>query len=68
MTKYIFVNSFYIVVNGFNKVYSFNMNFEEASKMRDFYNKTIHDEGKFEIHEIDLNSKVVLQGDYALDK
>jgi hypothetical protein len=56
------VNSFFVVTNGRNEIYHFSMNWEEAKKMTDFYNSTIHNEGKFTYQEIDNCHKILIEG------
>lgn len=60
--KYKNVNSFFIIKNEKNEIYHFTMNWEEAKNMTDFYNNTIHDQGKFTYQEIDVCHKILIEG------
>ena len=63
--KLILVNSLYAVVSETGKLYSVEMNSNDALEMVDFYNDTIHDEGNFTVKEISLNDTVVIEGEFA---
>lgn len=63
--KLTLVNSFYAVVSETGKLYSVEMNSNDAIEMADFYNGTIHDEVKFTVKEISLNDTIVIEGEFA---
>ena len=63
--KLTLVNSLYAVVSETGKLYSVDMNWNDAIEMVEFYNRTIHDEGKFMVKEISLNDTVVIEGEFA---
>ena len=47
--KLTLVNSFYAIVSDSGKLYSVEMNWENACKMANFYNSTIKGEGKISV-------------------
>ena len=63
--KLTLVNSFYAIVSDSGKLYSVEMNWENACKMANFYNSTIKGEGKISIKEISKNDNIVIGGEFA---
>lgn len=63
--KLTLANSFYAVVTENGKLYSVEMNWENACKMANFYNSTILGEGKFSVKEISKNNTIVIEGNFA---
>ena len=63
--KLTLVNTFYGVVTETGKLYYVGMDPNKAMEMADFYNGTIHDEGKFRVQEVSLNDTLVIEGEFA---
>lgn len=63
--KLTLVNSFYAVKTETGKLYYVGMDPNKAMEIADFYNGTIHDEGKFTVQEISLNDTIVIEGEFA---